>query len=151
MKELRILIFAVFACLLWVLGRPGGALRQGGEAREAQEVEEVQEQEMERQELPEGPADLRDSPAVRVVFEVTEVEEEPIADIIWLKKAASVALEQGSPYFNVLEQHFIKKFNPEWNMRLTTVEGIIQLTPDSMGAEYDAHEIDSLILTDYQE
>jgi hypothetical protein len=78
----------------------------------------------------------------KITYEVKKASEESLADIHWMKKAASVAKDAGIPYFNVLEQK-VKKQNG-----LSVVEGIIELDNDPMRAEFDAQEIESLVLTD---
>lgn len=78
----------------------------------------------------------------KVTYEVKKASDESLADIHWMKKAASVAKDAGIPYFNVLEQK-VKKQNG-----LSVVEGIIELDNDPMRAEFDAQEIESLVLTD---
>lgn len=87
----------------------------------------------------------------KVTYEVQTPEEENVADIYWMKEAARVAQEAGVPYFNILEQKLSKKFVEEYNRDLTVVEGVIQLDNDPMRAEYDAEEIEGLMLSGYQE
>jgi hypothetical protein len=82
----------------------------------------------------------------KVTYEVSKPSEEPIADIIWMKKAAEVARDAGIPYFNVLEQKVKKRFVKKYKAELSTVEGVIELDNDPMRAEFDAEEIESLVL-----
>lgn len=82
----------------------------------------------------------------KVTYEVTKPSEEPIADIIWMKKAAEVARDAGIPYFNVLEQKVKKRFVQKYKAELSTVEGVIELDNDPMRAEFDAEEIEGLVL-----
>ncbi|WP_408096526.1 hypothetical protein ACJVC5_15925 [Peredibacter sp. HCB2-198] len=105
---------------------------------------------LERQEQEEAPMEqvMEESNTFKITYEVQKPEEESVADIIWMKKAAEVAQDEGIPYFNVLEQHTIKRFNQAYNMELSVVEGVIQLDRDPMRAEFDANEIESLVLTD---
>jgi hypothetical protein len=84
----------------------------------------------------------------RITYEVQSPREENIADIIWMKKAAEVAKDEGVPYFNVLEQKVGKIFSEKYRQNLSVVEGVIQLDPDPMRAEFDAQEIESLVLTE---
>ena len=84
----------------------------------------------------------------KVVYEVKSPSEEPIADIIWMKKAAEIAQDAGIPYFNVLEQKMRKRFVKKYKTELSVVEGVIELDNDPMRAEFDAQEIESLVLTD---
>ena len=83
----------------------------------------------------------------KVTFEVKSPEEENLADIMWMKKAAQIARDEGIPYFNVLEQHITKRFVNSANMELSVIDGVIQLDNDPMRAEFDANEIESLVLT----
>ena len=84
---------------------------------------------------------------MKVSYVALSPAEAPIADIIWIKKASEVALDSGTPYFNVLKQKITQKFNSKYRMDLPVVEGIIQLEDDPMRAEFDAYEIESLILS----
>lgn len=84
----------------------------------------------------------------KITYRVSSARSEPVADIIWMKKAAEVATEEGIPYFNVLEQKVSKRFVREAGRELSVIEGIIELDPDPMRAEFDAHEIESLVLTE---
>jgi hypothetical protein len=74
----------------------------------------------------------------RIYMDIESENDRPVADILWFRKAARVALEQRSPWFNVLEQQIGQD----------AVDGVIQLEKDPMKAEYDAHEILSLHLGD---
>lgn len=103
-----------------------------------------------RQAQEEAPAEmLEEYNTYKVTYTVTRPQEEPIADIIWMKKAAEVAQRAGVPYFNILKQEFSKRFVRKYDRELSTVTGVIQLDNDPMRAEYDANEIESLVLTDY--
>lgn len=82
----------------------------------------------------------------KITYEVENPEDESIADILWMKLAAEMALEHKIPYFNVLDQEIYSVEDEETGLKHTVVEGIIQLDPDPMRAEYDAHEIESLVL-----
>lgn len=84
----------------------------------------------------------------KITYEVQSPKEEPIADIIWMKKAAEVAQNAGIPYFNVLEQKVRKQFVKKYKTNLSVVEGVIELDNDPMRAEFDALEIESLVLTE---
>lgn len=84
----------------------------------------------------------------KITYEVQRPSEEPIADIIWMKKAAEVAQNAGIPYFNVLEQKIRKRFVKKYKSELSVVEGVIELDNDPMRAEFDAQEIESLVLTE---
>lgn len=135
---MKVTMFALLAgiCLLVVLGRPQLQDQTPlgiGEIQEEQEREEA------------GPEQI-DEMIFRVIHHNDRIEDEPIADIIWLKRAAEVALENGSPYFHVIEQTATKEFNREHNMNLTLIEGIIELDQDPMNAEYDAYVISELEL-----
>lgn len=104
--------------------------------REAQE-----ERPMERQ------MEEAETSTFKVTYEVKSPDEESVADILWMKRAAQIAREEGIPYFNVLEQHITKRFVNSANMELSVIEGVIELDGDPMRAEFDANEIESLVLT----
>ena len=82
----------------------------------------------------------------KITYEVERPEDETIADILWMKLAAEMALEQKIPYFNVLDQDIYTVRDEETGEDQTIVEGVIQLDSDPMRAEYDAHEIEALVL-----
>jgi len=82
----------------------------------------------------------------KITYEVERPEDESIADILWMKLAAEMALEQKIPYSTVLDQEIYKVRDEETGEEQTIVEGVIQLDSDPMRAEYDAHEIQSLVL-----
>lgn len=126
-------VIVIIAALMFLI--PTMKKEQSAFEREAQEeapVEEILENE---------------SNTFKISYEARTPDEEPVADIIWMKKAAEVAQDAGIPYFNVLKQDIHKKFVKKYNMELSVVEGVIQLDNDPMRAEYDAQEIDSLVLT----
>ncbi len=82
----------------------------------------------------------------RIVYRAPGIKENPVADIIWLKKAAQVAMDAGIPHFNVKQKIVSKQFDRRAGLRLNVVEGVIELDNDPMRAEYDAQEILSLVL-----
>jgi hypothetical protein len=84
---------------------------------------------------------------LKVSYFARTPQDAPVADIIWMKKAADVALDSVTPYFNILKQKINYEFNSKYQMDLPIVHGIIQLENDPMRAEYDAHEIEGLILS----
>lgn len=84
----------------------------------------------------------------KVTYSAMTPDEEAIVDIIWMRKAAEMANDEGMPYFNILKQKTQRRFVKKYNMELSTITGIIQLDPDPMRAEFDANEIESLIMTD---
>lgn len=84
----------------------------------------------------------------KITYEVQSPKEEALADIIWMKKAAEVAQNAGVPYFNVLEQKVRKQFVKKYKTNLSVVEGVIELDNDPMRAEFDALEIESLVLNE---
>jgi hypothetical protein len=83
----------------------------------------------------------------KIIYRAKSPQEDPIADIVWMKKAAEVSQDAGIPYFNVLEQEIYQEYDQEQSREVTVVEGIIELDKDPMRAEFDAQEIQSLILT----
>jgi len=123
----------IVAALLFLLPN----MRQEQRAMERQEQEEAPMEEM-----------LAIPNTYRITYEAQAPEEEAIVDIIWMKKAAEVSKEAGIPYFNVLEQKVRKQFVKKYQTDLSVVEGVIELDNDPMRAEFDAQEIESLILTD---
>lgn len=131
MKKSEMLILLV-ACLMFALGMPSNASKQERVARQEEQAEE---------EL------VEDEPYL-VTFKSTSPADNKISDIIWLKKAAQVALDAGIPYFNVLNQKTRKEFNQQRKFHQNVVEGEIKLANDPMNSEYDAHEIMSLVLTE---
>jgi hypothetical protein len=82
----------------------------------------------------------------KIVYEVPSPQEEQLADIFWLRYAAEVAMESGTPYFNILNQSIRKNFSQRYQVNLSTIEGLIELEYDPMKAEYDAYEIESLFM-----
>ena len=145
---MKVMTFTLLAgiCLLIVLGRPQLQDQTYSEREEIQEEQEREEAEI----LPEEELVQIDDMMFRVIHHIDRVEDEPIADIIWLKRAAEVALKNGSPYFRILEQNATKEFSREHNMELTLIEGIIVLDPDPMNAEYDAYVISELELDPFE-
>ncbi len=84
----------------------------------------------------------------KITYEVQSPKEEAVADIIWMKKAAEVAQNAGIPYFNVLDQKVRKQYVKKFKSQLSVVEGVIELDNDPMRAEFDAVEIESLVLNE---
>lgn len=87
----------------------------------------------------------------KIVYKTEKPSENEIADILWMKKAAEISIQEGIPYFNVLDQKIYPTFSEAFGEDLMTVEGIIQLDHESMEAEYDAREITSLVLPEIAE
>lgn len=87
----------------------------------------------------------------KLTYEVTNPRLEEIADIIWMKKAAEVAIDAGIPFFNIVEQKKTRRFIRNAGQKFSFIQGIIELDPDPMRAEFDAQEIESLVLTEYPE
>lgn len=106
---------------------------------------EIQAQE----ESPPKKAHLRSSRSYKITYRVTNPRYEHVADIVWMKKAAQVAKDAGVPYFNIIEQNLTKKFHRASGQELSIISGIIELDPDPMRAEFDAQEIESLVLTEF--
>ncbi len=102
-----------------------------------------------RQEQQEDPRIMRESLqrlSYYVVYHSPSAKEDSVADIRWLKKAASIAIKKGIPYFNIMDQKMVRKAGLKGEEGRNTIEGTIQLSPDSNEAEYDAKEINSLVL-----
>lgn len=121
------------ACFLFLLGRPLLEKRTQNLTQQEQRQEEVAQEEV-----------YQDERELRVVFKARTPEEEPIADILWLNRAAGLALERGTPYFNITSQSIRKRFVESQGMDLSVIEGTIELQRDSMESDYDANEISSL-------
>ena len=99
---------------------------------------------MQRQEQQEDPRIMKETLerlSYKVIYHSPSSQEDSLADIRWLKKAADLALQKGHPYFNIMEQRLIKTAGR------VSVDGVIQLSPDPTGAEYDAREIKNLVLS----
>ena len=132
----------VGVCLLIVMGRPHLYERQfENPGIERQEEEAFAEEEMVDEKVKGITLDVR--------YQIQNPKDEALRDILWLKRAAEVALENGTPYFYVIEQKSTKEFSRKNNTELSIMEGVIELESDPMAAEYDAHEILSLVLTDH--
>jgi hypothetical protein len=104
-----------------------------------------------RQEQQEDPRIMRESLqrlSYYVVYHSPNAKEDRVADIRWLKKAALIAINKGIPYFNIMDQKMVRKARPKADEGRNTIEGTIQLSPDPTGAEYDATEINSLVLAE---
>lgn len=130
LTEFLVIIVAALMFLIPTMNKEKTAFER--EAQEEAPMEEV----------------LEEPNTYKVVYEVKNPSEENIADIIWMKKAAEVAQDAGIPYFNVLEQKIRKKFSSKHKKDLSVVEGVIELDNDPMRAEFDAAEIESLVLTE---
>src|SRR3989344_4473521 len=92
---------------------------------------------LERQAQEEAPMEsiLDKSNTFKIIYESQGPEEESIIDIIWMKKASEVAISEGIPYFNVLDQKVTTRYDAESNQNLSVVEGVIELDADPMRAE----------------
>lgn len=132
-SEISIVAFALF---LFLLVGPLTAKRD--EMRKEVRQEQVAEADMVFEDLT--------GENYRVVYKAPGMRESSVADILWLKKAAEVAMDAGIPHFNVKKKKISKEFNRKAQRRLTVVDGVIELDNDPMSAEYDAQEILSLVL-----
>lgn len=128
-------MIVIIAALMFL--NPTMKKEQAGLLREAQEYEETaQEITTDR------------SHTYKITFQAATPDEDAIADIIWMKRAAEVARDAGIPYFNILEQKTQERFVKRYRTKLTKVIGVIQLDKDPMRAEYDASEIEDLVLSE---
>lgn len=134
--ELAVVGFALF---LFFLVGPLTANRGEMPSSEIQREEAREEQVAE-------PFDEDAGERYRVLFRSSSMKENEVADILWLKKAAEVALDAGIPHFNVKERKITKQLNRKLHRRMSVVEGVIELDNDPMSAEHNAHEILSLVL-----
>lgn len=114
--------------------------------KESDQIQMQEEEVIEEQVVEDG----EEINTFKIRFEVADPSDEAVADIIWIKKAAEVAKDAGIPYFNVKKQTITKRFVKEFNQKLSVIEGVIELDNDPMEAEYDAHEIESLVLSDVE-
>lgn len=131
-SELAVVGFALF---LFVLIGPLTARR-----------DEQRKQEVRQEEMAEEAIDENVGETYWVTYRATRMKENSITDILWLKKAAEVALDAGVPHFNVREKKIARKYDRKTQRRMNVIEGIIELDNDPMSAEYDANEIQSLVL-----
>jgi CO dehydrogenase nickel-insertion accessory protein CooC1 len=132
LTEFMVIIIAALMFLIPTMKKEKTAFER--EAQEEAPMEEIMEE----------------ANTYKVVFEVQKPSEEGMADIIWMKKAAEIAKDAGVPYFNVLEQKIRKQYVEKFKRELSVVEGVIELDNDPMRAEFDAQEIESLVLTERQ-
>ncbi len=119
MKGLHVLFLLLVGGLIFLVAKPGQELNRQAEEETA-------------------PYEQMARDTFRIYMDIESENDRPVADILWFRKAARVALEQRSAWFNVLEQQIGQD----------AVDGVIQLEKDPMKAEYDAHEILSLHLGD---
>ena len=138
MRKTEILVLLV-ACLMFAIGMPSKTNKQELMARQEEQAEDGP---MEIDSYNFEESQISEDDSYQVTHRSASAGENKIADIIWLKKAAQVALDAGVPYFNVLKQKTRK------DKSLHVVEGEIELDNDPMASEYDANEIMSLVLTD---
>lgn len=131
-SEISVLLVASF---LFAVGIPSKSRPtfQSEEIPQKQEitVEEIQEM---------------DGDEYYVEFKTRSLEENPIADILWLREAAQVALDAGIPYFSITKQEKENQFDKTKKMRIRLIKGDIKLDNDPMNAQFDANEILALAL-----
>lgn len=104
------------------------------------------EETIQREEAQEEQVELYDGESYQVVYRPRSLKEDSVADIMWLKKAAGIAMDAGIPHFNVRSKTISKEFNKSLQRKVNVVEGTITLDNDPMKADYDAHEILSLVM-----
>ncbi len=136
MKKTELAVIT-FALLLFFMVGPltAGKERPRGEQRQEQVAEEDND-------------DLQGE-KYRITYRATGPKENAVADIIWLKKAAEVAMDAGIPHFNVKQKTVSSELNRKLHRKMNVVEGVIELDNDPMNAEYDAQEILSLALPEF--
>lgn len=81
-----------------------------------------------------------------IEFQTRTQEENSIADILWLREAAQVALDAGIPYFSITQQEKENRFDKERKISTRRIMGEIKLDNDPMRAQFDANEILALAL-----
>ncbi len=130
-------------CFLFLIGRPLMAVKLDSQLQREEAQIERQEEEVTLEKKAIGPLKVEEAGKnrFRIAYDMPTVTDEPLADIIWMKKAAEVAVKNENPYFNVTEQTY----------REEEVEGVIELMEDPMKAEYDANEILSLVVPELTE
>ncbi len=145
LTDFMIVIIAALMFLIPTMKREAKdlAVKSAGFAERPHEIREAQEEETVNDLTPLGITN-----SFRIRFEVQRPEDASIADILWMKKAAAVAIDAGVPYFNVREQKIRTRYDLQLKQELPVVEGVIDLDEDPMRAEYDAVEIEALVLHD---
>jgi hypothetical protein len=139
MKKSEMMVLLI-ACLLFAIGMPS----KTSTPEYADQGPQKQEQQAEEAEPEVG---MAPDESYHVIYKSKSVSENKIADVIWLKEAAKVALDAGIPYFNVIHQKTRREFDPHQRKSFKVVEGRIRLDNDPMASQYDANEIMSLVLT----
>ncbi len=81
-----------------------------------------------------------------IEFQTRSPEENSIADILWLREAAQVALDAGIPYFSITSQEKENRFDDQKKTALRRIMGEIKLDNDPLNAQFDAHEILALAI-----
>ncbi len=135
MKAIPVTVFASI-CFLLVLGR--GQDQFNRFSRGPVQEERQEEQYMKEEQTNE----------IYITHIVKSKAEEEIADIKWLKKAAAKVIERGASYFNVLDQSSSQRFVKEKGRNMTVIEGVVRIENDPMYSQYDAHEINKLVVDD---
>lgn len=133
MRQSEILVLLI-ACLLFAIGMPSRPTQP--------ELQVLQEQEAEEEEV------SAENEEYYIEFKAQDQSENEIADIMWLKEAAQIALDAGIPYFNVTRQNIRQELDKKQKFVRQVVEGEIQLDNDPFSTQYDANEIMGLTLPD---
>lgn len=135
MRKSEIFVLLI-ACLLFALGMPS---KPKNSRVEVVNVEFPQEQEA-YDFLADGPYFIE--------FKARTPTENQIAEVLWLREAAQMALEAGIPYFNITRQEVRKEFDKKGRFHRQVVEGEIELEHDPYLTDYDANEILAVKLPD---
>ncbi len=138
MKKTELAVVSI-ALILFFLIQPLTVAREKMGRKEVRQEEVASEEDIAQM----------DGENYRIVYHAPGIKENSVADILWLKKAARVAMDAGIPHFNVKQKSISKEFNRRISRQLNVVEGVIELDNDPMNAEYDALEILSLVLPEY--
>lgn len=133
MRKSEVLVLLI-ACLLFAIGMPSQAPGPQLQVRQEQEASEEQDLEIAQNER------------FYIEFKARTPSENEIADIMWLREAAQIALEAGIPYFRVKNQLVRQELDKNNNFRRQVVEGEIQLDNDPFNSDFDANEIMALSL-----
>jgi hypothetical protein len=83
---------------------------------------------------------------IRVAYKAATPDEEQIADILWIQKAAKMTKKIGFPYFKIKHRVVKKHFEKKYAQDLTLIEGVIEATDDFVSTTFDVELIETLSL-----
>lgn len=132
-SELSVLLIASF---LFAVGIPS----------KSRPTFQTPSEEPQRQEFAVEEIEGMDNEEYYIEFQTRSPEEHSIADILWLREAAQVALDAGIPYFSITAQEKEDGFDPKKQLATRRIKGEIRLDNDPISAQFDANEILALAL-----